>query len=489
MNGKFTSVEEIRDRGNFSDDTKIFKKYNIKKEEVKNDRKCFQQISSKGKNEVNSGRIVCNIPGMFSSECSSKINSVQIPNETMGISCNPETDKRICSGNSGESNTSGKKEICGSSGRITKSISGTGCNQRCSNYCSARVLLVKKKNDLGLKGVLIGHYPIEIKKQVVTVIQEAISFGMTQTKACNIFGITQRKFRRWLKGKNMGIKKQRIAWNKLTELEHQSIINASYEPELLGKPLSHIYVWGIDSKRFCASLTTVYRVLAKAGLVKPIIRKRKKRNVYVSIHELLDQGFSIICYDGSMFLTDTGMQVWGIPVLLLPCRYLFYIGYAIGSVSAVDIIRVVHEAIENIPDNIWESLIAHSDRGSAMKAKKTKQSIENDLGIPIHFGRPHTPSDQAWIESFIKTLKYHRDIPFGFPQVADIVNWFRKFHDIYNNEPHSSLKYVTPTQAFAGKMEVILRQRKHNLLEARKARLDNYYASKNLTTEVIGCLS
>ena len=51
------------------------------------------------------------------------------------------------------------------------------------------------------------------------------------------------------------------------------------------------------------------------------------------------------------------------------------------------------------------------------------------------------------------------------------------------------MKYVSPAQAFAGKMEVIIRQRKHNLLEARNARPADYYASKNLTPEVNGCLS
>lgn len=486
MKGKFTSVEEIRNRGNFPNDTRIFKNYNIKKEVINNDRK-YEQNSSKGENKVISGGNIFNIPGVFSTTSTSKVDSIQIPNETMGISCYSKTNKRSCSGNISKSNSSWKKEINGPIGGITSGISGTGSNKRCSGYCRIRVILVKKKDELGLKGSLAGYYPIEIKKQVVSVIQEAISFGLTQAEACFIFGIKERKFRRW---KNMGTKKQRIAWNKLTEQEQQAIINASYEPELLGKPLSHIYVWGIDNKRFCASLTTVYHVLANAGLVKSAEgRKRSKRNVYVSIYELMAQGFSIICYDGTIFTTDTGMQVWAIPVLLLPCRYLLYIGYAIGSVSAADIIRVIHEAIENIPDNIWETLIAHSDRGSAMKAKRTKQSIENDLGIAIHFGRPHTPSDQAWIESFIKTLKYHRDIPSNFLQVADIIDWFKKFPDIYNNEPHSSLKYVSPTQAFAGKMEVILRQRKHNLLEARKARLAAYYASKNLSPEVNGCLS
>ena len=163
---------------------------------------------------------------------------------------------------------------------------------------------------------------------------------------------------------------------------------------------------------------------------------------------------------------------------------MLHIGYSLNSVSSADLIKTVDEAYLQIPENVLSSLIAFSDRGSAMKSVRTKRHIKNLLGLTVHFGRPHTPDDEPWIESLNRTLKYHRDCPSGFPMVDDVVNWFKRFPDIYNNDPHSSLSYVTPTQALLGKKEVILAQRKSNLLQARKLRLFNYKAanSKNLTS-------
>ncbi len=84
--------------------------------------------------------------------------------------------------------------------------------------------------------------------------------------------------------------------------------------------------------------------------------------------------------------------------------------------------KTVSEALTRLPEYLHMNLIAHSDRGLAMKASWTRVSIKDLLGAPVHYGRPHTPDDQAWIAAFIKTLKYHREIPMRFPTVDDVVS-------------------------------------------------------------------
>jgi hypothetical protein len=240
-------------------------------------------------------------------------------------------------------------------------------------------------------------------------------------------------------------------------------------PELIGKPVSHIFVHGHDSGKFFASLSTVYRELKAKNMVEP--RKSWHRNTpYVSAHALLAEGFSLLCYDGTQFITDSGIIVWAIPVMILPQRYLLHIGHALHGVSSSDLTQSVKEAYALLPEHLTTKLVAHSDRGSAMKASATKQVIKELLGAPVHFGRPHTPDDQAWIEAFIKTLKRHREVPQSFKLVDDVLQWLNRFPDIYNNDPHSSLSYVTPLQALSGQKEVILNQRKQNLAAARMLR-------------------
>jgi hypothetical protein len=301
---------------------------------------------------------------------------------------------------------------------------------------------------------------------VVNTIEQSITDGLTQKQACQTFGIDPRKFRRWAAPKPS---KPRVAWNKLLEHERQAIEDAAWLPELIGKPISHVFVHGHETGEFYASLSSVYRVLKTKNLVKPDNRKRKSAP-YISAHTLLDEGFSLLCYDGTLFRTTSGINVWAIPVMILPQRYLLHIGHTIRSISSADLTRTIQEAHALIPEHLTTKLLAHSDRGSAMKARITKQKLKELLGAPVHFGRPHTPDDQAWIESFIKTLKYHRDAPQSFDLVDDILRWLDTFPDIYNNDPHSSLNYVTPLQALSGQKEVILDQRKRNLDLARLLR-------------------
>jgi len=310
---------------------------------------------------------------------------------------------------------------------------------------------------------------------VVTVINNAVTQGLTQKRACEILGIAPRKFRRWANPKPI---MPRTAWNKTLEQERDAIETTAWTPELIGKPVSHIFVHGHESGKFFASLSTVYRVLKAKNMVEP--RKHWQRTTpYVSAHALLGEGFSLLCYDGTQFKTDTGIIVWAIPVMILPQRYLLHIGHSINGISASDLTQSIKEAYALLPEHLTTKLVAHSDRGSAMKALSTKQTIKELLGAPVHFGRPHTPDDQAWIEAFIKTLKYHRDAPRSFKLVDDILQWLNRAPDIYNNDPHSSLSYITPLQALSGQKEVILNQRKQNLAAARMLRYTAWKASRS----------
>lgn len=309
---------------------------------------------------------------------------------------------------------------------------------------------------------------------MVQAIQSAVREGLSQKKACSLFGLNRRKFRRW---QNPSLISPRIAWNALRPKERKRIIKTALHPDFWGKPLSHLYVYGHEKGLFYASISTLSRVLKAEDLNKPVPRRVHKKP-YVAVPELLEQGFSLLCYDGTCFVTDTRQIVWALPVMLLPCRYLMHIGVAFHSVSTQNLMAAVDEAWLNIPEKIKSVLMAHSDRGSAMKSRRMKDHLTKRLNIPVHYGRPHTPDDEAWIEALIKTLKYHRDVPENFRQAADVLDWLKRFPDIYNNEPHSSLGYVTPRQALLGQKEVILEQRRKNLSQVRKERLDYYRKQK-----------
>ena len=312
---------------------------------------------------------------------------------------------------------------------------------------------------------------------MVNIIKEAVNSGLTQNQACLTFGLSPRKFRRWANPKPV---KPRTAWNKILTQEHEAIKDAVYVPELLGKPLSHVFVHGHNTGKFFASLSTVFRVLKSEDLVKPLGFYRTKKTNYVSAHALMEEGNSLLCYDATQFKTEAGVVVWAMPVLILPARFLLHVGYCIGGVTSAELTKTVQEALALLPERLFNNLIAHSDRGSAMKAAATKKIIKELLGAPVHYGRPHTPDDEAWIESLIRSLKHHRDAPQNFSLVDDIVQWLNRFPDIHNNDPHSAHKYVTPLQVLSGQKEIILNQRKNNLTVARLLRYTAWKAARTL---------
>ena len=159
--------------------------------------------------------------------------------------------------------------------------------------------------------VLTGHF----KKEV--------SSGLTQNQACLTFGLAPRKFRRWSNSKPV---KSRTAGNKILTQEHKAFKNAVYVPELLDKPLSHVFVHGHNTGKFFASLSTVFRVLESENFVKPLGFYRTRKTNYVSAHALMKEDYSLLCYDSVQFKTDSGVIVWAMPVLILLAQYLLHIG-------------------------------------------------------------------------------------------------------------------------------------------------------------------
>jgi len=403
--------------------------------------------------------------------------------KTLGLCPYQETDQGCLNRGSCSTEQERTKTQISSCRSIPEDSQGIAGYERCPCGDRARVLIVKKKSELGLKGNLIGFFKQEVKEPIVEAIQQAMKSNLTQKQACELMGLSARKFRRW---SNPKYHEPRKAWNALRLDEKKAIVDASYEDQMLGKPLSHLYCHGHDKGLYSASISTIYRVLKEKGLVHEATTKWKRNAGYVKAHDLLDQGFNLLTYDGTSFKTEAGTIVVALPVLILPCRYLLHVGYTLSGENAKDLQKAIDEGMLELPETYRTMLMSHSDRGSAMKAYGTVTRLKEVHGIPVHFSRPHTPDDSPWIEALNRTMKHHRDAPDQFFQVQDVIDWLGRFRSIYNNEPHSTLKYVTPKEALDGRMEVILQQRSKNLTVARKQRLEAYHASMKNNVPLVG---
>ncbi len=118
-------------------------------------------------------------------------------------------------------------------------------------------------------------------------------------------------------------------------------------------------------------------------------------------------------------------------------------------------------------------LLAVSDNGPAMTSHDTRAYMAM-MAIAQHHGRPHTPTDQAWIESFFSHIKHE------WPHLDDITDpalldtELARIRIDYNEvRLHEALGYVTPDDEHHQRGEPIREARRQGLQRARTRRLDH----------------
>ena len=92
-------------------------------------------------------------------------------------------------------------------------------------------------------------------------------------------------------------------------------------------------------------------------------------------------------------------------------------------------------------------LIHHSDRGVQYASNNYVQRLEAH-GIVISMSRPGNPYDNAWAESFMKTLKTEEVDGRRYRDLQDATASIGRFiHDVYNQQRlHSALDYRSPME-------------------------------------------
>lgn len=299
------------------------------------------------------------------------------------------------------------------------------------------------------------------------------------TEGCGVLQLKPRRYYRWLHLHPAG---KRAAWNRIMPQEETAIIEAGRDEELVDLRSAGLMVYGHESGKFHCSVSTVQRVLARNQLQLPYIIPTRKRPAKPDIRKLMDRPKKIFSYDATEFYLTSRLRVVVIPILDMGSRKFIHHGVRVTSFTQKDVIDVWDEALwqEGIDAS---QLTVLSDRGGQMKGSRTKAHLIGKWNIKLEFARPYTPDDNAWIEAFIKYMKYHPACPESFKTVQDVIDWVAKFRELYNDHPHSSLGYVRPNEEHEGLGNAIRQRRKENLRLARQRRLGFYRLQKAEVSE------
>jgi hypothetical protein len=106
----------------------------------------------------------------------------------------------------------------------------------------------------------------------------------------------------------------------------------------------------------------------------------------------------------------------------------------------------------------------------------------DSLAVTRSFSRPRRSNDNAFIESWHKTLKYSVGYPDRFESIEHARSWYADFVDWYNTEHlHSGIGYVTPRQRRTGEACAIYDRRNRTIAEARRRNPFRWRRGKSMT--------
>jgi transposase InsO family protein len=309
--------------------------------------------------------------------------------------------------------------------------------------------------------------------QYIALIDEAISNGARQHRACETAGISVRTLQRWQQNgvihgdKRPGAIRPAPA-NQLSQSERQRILQVCSDPDFADKPPCQIVPALADRGIYVASESSFYRVLKAEGLGHHRGRA-KAHGTYVK---------------PKSYTATAPNRLWSWDISHLPSAVVghrFYL-YMIMDVFSRKVVGAeVYEkesgqyAAMLLQRAVWvekcrgDQLVLHADNGGPMKSF-TMQAKLYDLGVMPSHSRPRVSNDNPYSESLFRTLKYCPQWPqAGFSSLDSARKWVHEFVAWYNKQHrHSGLRYVTPDEKHQQRDVEILARRKALYEEARR---------------------
>lgn len=333
---------------------------------------------------------------------------------------------------------------------------------------------------------------------VLKTVDDAVAAGLAHTWACGVWQVSDDRVHRWsARRRDTGTLVDRAPGGNpvhgLMPSEVEAILavtEAWGEVDRSHRKLTHR---GSYQNQVWVSPSTFRRVLADHGLVlpEPAPRARSEKTPWPDWLEW--QPNRIWTWDVTHFtrarravfaIVDMVSRYW-IDTLVSVEETSTQVKVIFGrALRAEGLDKLLTDERLDLPidDPGWPILLAVSDNGPQMKSKETRRFMAA-MAIAQHHGRPHTPTDQAHVESFFGHIKGE------WPHLEDITDpavldtELARVRVEYNSvRLHQSLEYVTPDDEHHGRGEAIRQARRQGLQRAHQQRLDYHRRNATSTT-------
>ena len=363
---------------------------------------------------------------------------------------------------------------------------------------AVKVTLLQKRA-LGVTAGVPPRVEAGTKAALLDLVDGAVGAGWSTARACAVLELDSRRCRRWQHRRGAGRLDDNTAGgtalHAITPTERRAIVELFERWGDIDGGYRKLAHRGAYENLVWVSPSTLYRVLAAQGLVLPARPQRTPAPARPLPDWIEWKRHQIWIYDITHF-PRAGRVAYAI-LDVVTRKWLAT--HLTAEETATQVEVVFTQALDT--EGLWPAvearqaqrarrgddsddsdqqpiLLAMSDNGPQMRAGTTREFLALCC-IAARFGRPGTPTDQAWIETLfghIKTEWPHLEKitdPNTLRAELDIAR-----HDYNTRRLHASLGYVTPDDEHQGRAERIRQARQDGLKQARLTRIA-YHRNNN----------
>jgi putative transposase len=326
---------------------------------------------------------------------------------------------------------------------------------------------------LGLSGRVPPRVDRATKSGLLDLLEQATGQGWTVRSACQVLQVSELRVYRWLGRRAAGELADRAPGGSpvhgLLDWEAAEIIRLFDEWGEVDRSHRKLAHRGSHLERVWVSPASVRRVLAREGLrLRPL--PRLGRSVRKPFPDWVDyRPGSIWIYDTTHFtrarvaatvVEDLVSRKWLAEIVSAEetsTQVQVVVTDALGREGLLERISARQDGLVDptVDDPARPVLLALSDNGPQMTSGSTREFMAL-CAIHQHFGRPGTPTDQAWIESLFGHVKAEWPHLNAIRDPAILRAELAVVRERYNGvRLHAGIGYVTPNDEHEGRGPVI----------------------------------